>query len=591
MRARPGGAATAAPAACASSTTRGDALERRHEDGGVAEAPRRGSSPSSAVRTRTRPRSARGSGGRPPSGRVRSSTSSQSGSAASSRTSARSSGRSVWRHSRTTILRFCAGREELEVDAERARARSGPGSGRPRPPPSPRSSRAARRAGRAGARAARGPAGSRAARARRTSRRSARRASRSARYERLGSPGSKPCTTSKPPAASATARFARTPTGTPMRLRREIGTAGPSATTSASRPSASARRPAARSRGAVRRREHGDAVAARAQLPASPATCSFTSCGCDQAKGVTRATRSAIVALESSDGRQADDRRAAAQRSGLQSRTRPARSRHTATHSVPDRRSTAATLPLTTPTAPGFVSSVLLLPRGRARPERARLRRRRLSTGTLLRDARRRSARRRRGVERPRRLGRDPAVERRWRIAERVDDARSSMTGGRRLDMGDGALHLGRDLVADAVHRRERLVDLAALTWSARSSSRSESAPAAGSAVVEAGGDAHALVLRDRDDAAAQASFSACSRRCALATPASRATTSAKTTIDAIALGARHGLRTHLDDRRDGGDDGATMRRGSARPSWTASASHVSELPHVGDSAAMPRRR
>jgi hypothetical protein len=67
--------------------------------------------------------------------------------------------------------------------------------------------------------------------------------------------------------------------GTPIRLRREIGTAGPSATTSASSPSSSARRPAASS---FARFDEARIVtewpSARSSL-ATPATCSFTSCG------------------------------------------------------------------------------------------------------------------------------------------------------------------------------------------------------------------------------------------------------------------------------------------------------------------------
>ena len=99
------------------------------------------------------------------------------------------------------------------------------------------------------------------------------------------------CTTSKLPRASASARFARTPTGTPMRLRREMGRAGPSAITSASSPSWSARRPARRS--AAR----PDGASTVTEWPSSrrpaarPATCSLTSCGCDQENGVTRQMR------------------------------------------------------------------------------------------------------------------------------------------------------------------------------------------------------------------------------------------------------------------------------------------------------------
>ena len=49
----------------------------------------------------------------------------------------------------------------------------------------------------------------------------------SAWYERLGRPGSTPWTTSKRPRESASRRFARTPTGSPRCVRREIGIEGP----------------------------------------------------------------------------------------------------------------------------------------------------------------------------------------------------------------------------------------------------------------------------------------------------------------------------------------------------------------------------
>ncbi|MCJ7517350.1 MAG: MoaD/ThiS family protein, partial [Methanomassiliicoccales archaeon] len=45
------------------------------------------------------------------------------------------------------------------------------------------------------------------------------------RYERLGSPGSNPCTRSNRPSASASTRLARTPTGMPSLLLRVTGTA------------------------------------------------------------------------------------------------------------------------------------------------------------------------------------------------------------------------------------------------------------------------------------------------------------------------------------------------------------------------------
>ena len=82
----------------------------------------------------------------------------------------------------------------------------------------------------------------------------------------LGSPGSKPWTTSKLPCSSASRRFARTPTGTPRLERREIGTAVPIAIVVgavAARQRAAAGGEIGRPSG---RGEHGDRVAQRAQL-------------------------------------------------------------------------------------------------------------------------------------------------------------------------------------------------------------------------------------------------------------------------------------------------------------------------------------
>src|SRR6266566_9419445 len=79
-----------------------------------------------------------------------------------------------------------------------------------------------------------------------------------------------------------------------MRLRRETGTAGPSAITSSPPPSRSARRPAIRSAARV---EGASTVTEcpRARSPSAiPATCSLTSWGRDQANGVTRQTRRPI---------------------------------------------------------------------------------------------------------------------------------------------------------------------------------------------------------------------------------------------------------------------------------------------------------
>src|SRR6266542_1579328 len=121
-------------------------------------------------------------------------------------------------------------------------------------------------------------------------------ACRSARYDRLGSAASKPCTTSKRPDSSASSRFVRAPTGTTTRLRREIGTAGPSAIScpSPAEPARSAARPAARSAARFEEARIVTACPSARSSWATPATCSLTSCGFDQANGVTRQMRSAI---------------------------------------------------------------------------------------------------------------------------------------------------------------------------------------------------------------------------------------------------------------------------------------------------------
>ena len=294
--ARPGGAATATPAAQASSSTRGMPSTAGHEHGGLPQelgAARRRREPCAPASVRagrgapvgaTRAGGCGGARAPSPAGRP------------SSRPSARRSGRSDWPPLED---------DELPLRARLEERRSTPSGhelvaagkalgGRLRR--LRRSSRAARRGGRAAARAASAPAGTRAAPARRTSPPSARRC-RGARGTR-GSAGparSRGRCRSRRRRARPRGSRGRRPER-PIRLRREIGTAGPSATSSSSsRPAASARRPAARSRarfdGASTVTEWPRARSSRA----SPATCSFTSCGCDQAKGVTRATRSAIV--------------------------------------------------------------------------------------------------------------------------------------------------------------------------------------------------------------------------------------------------------------------------------------------------------
>ncbi len=104
-------------------------------------------------------------------------------------------------------------------------------SARRRPPRSRPTSRAARPPASGGGRGGSAGRGRSGGRPRRTSPRSGSRSMVSARYERLGSPGSKPWTTSKSPRASARRRFARTATGTPRCVRRESGIDGPTAMT------------------------------------------------------------------------------------------------------------------------------------------------------------------------------------------------------------------------------------------------------------------------------------------------------------------------------------------------------------------------
>ena len=265
----PGGAATAAPAAAASSASR----ERPFVAGTKIAASLRIAArlgESRAVLTSTRSTSVRGTYGRVVSGFVRSSVSRQSGSSPSVCSAARSSGRSVWRHSSTISRSLSARLEQRRVDAFGDDAGSRRGSARPPRRPFLRdvASSASIRPS-SFSRCAR-PGGYDEALGREERRDGRLSASRSARYERLGRPGSKPCTTSKRPSRSARERFVRTPTGTPTRLRREIGTAGPRTTSSLVVERAVVQRDASRREigGAVRRRDDRDGVAERAQLSA-----------------------------------------------------------------------------------------------------------------------------------------------------------------------------------------------------------------------------------------------------------------------------------------------------------------------------------
>ena len=215
---------------------------------------------------------------------------------------ARSSGRSVWRHS-NTISSLLRGRlEQRRVHSFRDDAVVAREAAAPPRRPSPRTSRAARRSSRAASRAARAPGGY----ARRSGERNVATvrlsASRSARYERLGSAGSNPWTTSKRP-VRARARGSRA-----RRPERRRGCGARSAPRDRDDELAVLERAVAlrvpREARSAARLDDATIVTACPRTRSSwaiPATCSFTSCGCDQAKGVTRQMRSAI-APESSPG-------------------------------------------------------------------------------------------------------------------------------------------------------------------------------------------------------------------------------------------------------------------------------------------------
>ena len=202
--------------------------------------------------------------------------------------SARSAARTTGRlpadgldHDQVVLRR--GGREPLEVDPGRDDGvRAGEPRGRARrrrPRRSPRACRSARADGRAGSCGA----GSRAAPGRRTWRRSSSGPRGGPRRRAPGTAGSNPWTTSKSPCRSAVATFARTPTGIPTAARGETGTARETATTPSSSPVWSARRPARRS---AERDEGASTTTAwprSRSASATPATCSFVSCGTDHA--------------------------------------------------------------------------------------------------------------------------------------------------------------------------------------------------------------------------------------------------------------------------------------------------------------------
>src|ERR671933_537390 len=96
---------------------------------------------------------------------------------------------------------------------------------------------------------------------------------------------------SKSPWASASRMFACTPTGTPSCDLVETGTAGPTAIVSARSFRRSVRRPASKSPARVDGATTVTSWPNERSASATPATWSFTSCGCDHANGVTRQMR------------------------------------------------------------------------------------------------------------------------------------------------------------------------------------------------------------------------------------------------------------------------------------------------------------
>ena len=247
---------------------------------------------SSPLRTTTRPRNRRGTYGRPVSGFVRRMTSSQPGRSARARNAARRRARSSGRHSSTMSLRGFAGANSSRstpsgstpvVAGEAGRGGLGGRLARRRqrvhPAEQPLALLLARRVAEPLGRVERGdrkPRACREARGRRGSGHPARGRGR----RRSGR------------AVRASARLARTPIGTPRRLRRETGIDGPSATVPSSGvPSRlsrlRARRPAASSVARADGARTTTSCPLRRSSAVAPATWSFTGCGCDHANGVT----------------------------------------------------------------------------------------------------------------------------------------------------------------------------------------------------------------------------------------------------------------------------------------------------------------
>ena len=210
---------------------------------------------------------------------------------ASSRTRRAASARSFGRHSRDDQVPLAAPGEQLEVDSlGHDVVLPGKAHGRGRRGLLARRDES-RRCVRAGGHAAPSPAGSRAAPPKGTRRRSV--------PARRGVPGTRATAArartrgrrrSVPERARATGSRARRP-------ERRCGFGARSALPGREPRPPRRARPA---RLAVRRRDrvHGSTMRGRspsdpghAEPAATPATCSFTSCGCDQAKGVTRQMR------------------------------------------------------------------------------------------------------------------------------------------------------------------------------------------------------------------------------------------------------------------------------------------------------------
>ena len=244
--ARPGGSASAQPAADASSRTRARPVDAGHEDRRGVQQRRAGRAVAGGPQMHAAAPGRGGSwagrsaascaAGRPPSRAGR----------AARRITPRAITRSFGRSSTTIVFVLAAGREERRVDA-----------GREQPVVAGEAllGRLARRLGERDQRVeAREQllalrAGRRVAEpVRRRERRDAQRVAVAEREvgERRQA-GLEAVHDVEPPCCSASDRFACTPTGTPICERREIGTAGPTAITSALSPRCSARRPASRS--------------------------------------------------------------------------------------------------------------------------------------------------------------------------------------------------------------------------------------------------------------------------------------------------------------------------------------------------------